>query len=118
MTRAGTSGAAHQSQHRVRDDRVAQLFERRRAPKIAPCRFTAASVDVVGPAGAIAARALLREGRLRAAVSGGQPRRPPRLMIVSNKGVCDTAARELIDNVCGGTTCRCSACTTSTTPDS
>jgi hypothetical protein len=73
-----------------------------REPRIIPAVFADASVEVIGPAGGIA-------GVLFCEKEGFNPlfkvvnladRRD--LMIVSTKGVSNTAARRLIDDVCGG----------------
>jgi hypothetical protein len=73
-----------------------------RAPEIAPAAFAGAGVYVIGPAGGIAG-VLFREKEgfnpLFKAVNLANRRD---LMIVSTKGVSNTAARRLIDDVCGG----------------
>jgi hypothetical protein len=73
-----------------------------RAPEIVPAAFASATVDVIGPAGGIAAVLFCeKEGfnPLFKAVNLADRRD---LMIVSTKGVSNTAARRLIDDVCGG----------------
>jgi hypothetical protein len=80
---------------------VRSYLSKARAPKIAPAGFAAAGVDVVGPEGAIAAVLYCEKegfGPLFRAVNLADRYD---LMIVSNKGVSVTAARELIDDVCG-----------------
>jgi hypothetical protein len=74
-----------------------------KAPKIAPADFASASVDVVGPSGNIAAVLYCEKegfGPLFRAVNLADRYD---LMIVSSKGVSVTAARKLIDEVCGDT---------------
>lgn len=80
---------------------VRNYLSKAMAPKIAPAGFAAAGVDVVGPEGAIAAVLYCEKegfGPLFRAVNLADRYD---LMIVSNKGVSVTAARELIDDVCG-----------------
>jgi hypothetical protein len=70
------------------------------APKIAPADFASAGVDVIGPAGNIAAVLYCEKegfGPLFRAVNLADRYD---LMIVSSKGVSVTAARKLIDEVC------------------
>ena len=45
-------------------------------PEILPAAFAGANVDVIGPAGDLAASLVLRKGRVQPAVQGGEPRRP------------------------------------------
>lgn len=73
-----------------------------RAPEIVPAEFAAAAVDVIGPVGGIAGVLFCeKEGfdPLFKAVNLANRRD---LMIVSTKGVSNTSARQLIDEVCGG----------------
>jgi hypothetical protein len=73
-----------------------------RTPEIVPAAFARATVDVIGPAGGIAGVLFCeKEGfnPLFKAVNLADRRD---LMIVSTKGVSNTAARRLIDDVCGG----------------
>jgi hypothetical protein len=73
-----------------------------RSPEVVPAEFAGAGVDVLGPAGGIAGILFCeKEGfdPLFKAVNLANRRD---LMIVSTKGVSNTSARRLIDDVCGG----------------
>ena len=70
-----------------------------RAPEIVPAAFAGAGVDVIGPVGGIAGVLFCEKEGFNPLLSLADHRD---LMIVSTKGVSNTSARRLIDDVCGG----------------
>jgi hypothetical protein len=74
----------------------------KRRPGIVPADFSDANVEVIGPAGGFSAILYVEKegfGPLFKAVNLADRYD---LMIISNKGVSVTAARKLIDDICGG----------------
>jgi hypothetical protein len=72
-----------------------------RAPRITPAHFAGAGVDVIGPSGGIAAVLYCEKGGFDPLFRATDLANRYDLMIVSNRGVSVTAARRLIDDVCG-----------------
>ena len=87
-------------------------------PDILAATFAGASVDVIGPSGGIGAILFCEKEGFGPLFKAVNLANRYDLMIISSKGVSVTAARRLIDTICGETTCRCSPCTISTSPDS
>jgi hypothetical protein len=80
---------------------VGNYLHAMKEPSIVPADFSDASVDIIGPAGNLSAVLFCEKegfGPLFKAVNLGNRYD---LMIVSTKGVSVTAARQLIDNICG-----------------
>ena len=80
---------------------VGNYLDALKEPEIVPAEFADANVDIVGPSGNIAAAFFCEKegfGPLLKAVNLADRYD---LMIISTKGVSVTAARRLIDNVCG-----------------
>jgi hypothetical protein len=73
-----------------------------RAPEIVPAEFAAAAVDVIGPAGGIAGVLFCEKEGFDPLFKAVNLANRHDLMIVSTKGVSNTSARRLIDDVCGG----------------
>ena len=92
-------GAAHESAHRLRDDRGRQLSTRgRRSRTSLPADFADASVDVIGPSGSISAVLFCEKEGFNPLFKAVDLANRHDLMIVSTKGVSVTAARRLIDD--------------------
>ena len=53
---------------------VGNYLHAMKEPEIVPAEFTDASVDIIGPSGEHQRCVVLRKGRLRSAVQGGEPR--------------------------------------------
>ena len=70
-------------------------------PDIVPAEFADASVDIVGPSGNLAAVLFCEKEGFNPLFRAVNLANRYDLMIVSTKGVSVTAARQLIDNVCG-----------------
>ena len=70
-------------------------------PEIAPAEFADASVDIVGPSGNLAAVLFCEKEGFNPLFRAVNLANRYDLMIVSTKGVSVTAARRLIDNICG-----------------
>jgi hypothetical protein len=72
-----------------------------RAPRITPADFAGAGVDVIGPSGNIAGLVYSEKGGFDPLFRAVDLANRFDLMIVSNRGVSVTAARKLIDDICG-----------------
>ena len=72
-----------------------------REPDILPAAFAGANVDVIGPAGNLAAILFCEKEGFNPLFKAVNLANRYDLMIVSTKGVSVTAARRLIDEVCG-----------------
>jgi hypothetical protein len=72
-----------------------------KAPKIVPADFAGANVDVIGPVGNIAGILFCEKEGFNPLFRAVNLANRYDLMIVSTKGVSVTAARRLIDRVCG-----------------
>jgi hypothetical protein len=70
-------------------------------PDIVPADFTDASIDVIGPAGGFSAILYIEKEGFGPLFKAVNLANRYDLMIISNKGVSVTAARQLIDNICG-----------------
>jgi hypothetical protein len=70
-------------------------------PKIQPADFAGATVDVIGPRGAIAAVLFCEKEGFNPLFRAVNLAERYDLMIISTKGVSVTAARKLVDKVCG-----------------
>ncbi len=70
-------------------------------PDIVPADFAGASVDVIGPSGSLSAVLFCEKEGFGPLFKAVNLANRYDLMIVSTKGVSVTAARRLIDNVCG-----------------
>ena len=55
---------------------VRNYLDAAKEPDILPADFAGANVDVIGPSGNLSGNLVLRKGRLRPAVQGGEPRQP------------------------------------------
>jgi hypothetical protein len=71
-------------------------------PEIAESKFTAANVEIIGPSGNIAGVLYCEKEGFDPLFKDVDLANRFDLMIISNKGVSVTAARLLIDEVCGG----------------
>jgi hypothetical protein len=71
-------------------------------PDIVPADFAGASVDVIGPSGNISGILYCEKEGFGPLFKAVRLANRYDLMIISNKGVSVTAARRLIDEVCGG----------------
>ena len=102
MTRAGISksrtptGASAAGR-----SRSAIICTRSKEPDIVPADFADASVDVIGPSGNISAVLFCEKEGFGPLFKAVNLANRYDLMIVSTKGVSVTAARRLIDTVCG-----------------
>jgi hypothetical protein len=70
-------------------------------PGIAPAEFSGASVNVIGPSGGISAVLFCEKEGFNPLFKAVNLANRYDLMIISTKGVSVTAARQLIDNICG-----------------
>jgi len=70
-------------------------------PKIVPADFAAANVDVIGPSGSLSGILFCEKEGFNPLFRAVKLANRYDLMIVSTKGVSVTAARRLIDEVCG-----------------
>ena len=102
MTRAGISrsrtptGASAAGR-----SRSATTSARRRSRDIVPADFADASVDVIGPSGNLSGVLFCEKEGFNPLFRAVNLANRYDLMIVSTKGVSVTAARRLIDDVCG-----------------
>jgi Topoisomerase 6 subunit A/Spo11, Toprim domain len=70
-------------------------------PEITPADFAAASIDVIGPSGSIAGVLFCEKEGFNPLFRAVNLANRYDLMIISTKGVSVTAARRLIDEICG-----------------
>jgi hypothetical protein len=70
-------------------------------PSIVPAQFSDASVDVIGPDGGISGILFCEKEGFNPLFKAVNLANRYDLMIISTKGVSVTAARQLIDNICG-----------------
>ena len=80
---------------------VRNYLKAAKEPDILPAAFTCASVDVIGPTGGLAAILFCEKEGFGPLFKAVNLANRYDLMIVSSKGVSVTAARRLIDTVCG-----------------
>ena len=71
-------------------------------PRIVPPEFADAGVDIIGPAGGFGAILYVEKEGFDSLFKAVNLANRYDLMIISNKGVSVTAARKLIDEICGG----------------
>ena len=72
-------------------------------PSIVPPEFADAGVDIIGPAGGFGAILYVEKEGFDSLFKAVNLANRYDLMIISNKGLSVTAARKLIDEICGGT---------------
>jgi DNA topoisomerase VI subunit A len=70
-------------------------------PKIVPAAFSDANIDIIGPSGNLSAVLFCEKEGFRPLFKAVDLANRFDLMIISTKGVSVTAARQLIDNICG-----------------
>jgi hypothetical protein len=80
---------------------VGNYLHAMKAPEIIPAEFADASLDIVGPAGNLSAVLFCEKEGFNPLFRAVNLADRFDLMIISTKGVSVTAARQLIDNVCG-----------------
>ena len=71
-------------------------------PEIVPAEFSDASVDIIGPSGNLSGILFCEKEGFNPLFKAVNLANRHDLMIISTKGVSVTAARRLIDEVCGG----------------
>jgi hypothetical protein len=71
-------------------------------PDIVPAEFSDANIDIIGPAGNLSAVLFCEKEGFNPLFKAVNLANRYDLMIISTKGVSVTAARQLIDEVCGG----------------
>ncbi len=80
---------------------VGNYLKAAKEPDILPADFAGASIDVIGPSGSLSAVLFCEKEGFGPLFKAVNLANRYDLMIVSTKGVSVTAARRLIDNVCG-----------------
>jgi hypothetical protein len=80
---------------------VGNYLHAMKGPDIVPAEFSDANVDVIGPDGGISAVLFCEKEGFNPLFKAVNLANRYDLMIVSTKGVSVTAARQLIDNICG-----------------
>ena len=70
-------------------------------PDIVPAEFADANIDIIGPSGNLAAVLFCEKEGFNPLFKAVNLANRYDLMIISTKGVSVTAARQLIDNICG-----------------
>ena len=80
---------------------VGNYLSAAKAPGVVPADFAGASVDIIGPAGGLAGVLFCEKEGFNPLFKAVNLANRYDLMIVSTKGVSVTAARSLIDTVCG-----------------
>ena len=80
---------------------VGNYLARAKQPDIVPAEFAGANVDVIGPSGNISAVLFCEKEGFGPLFRAVDLANRYDLMIISTKGVSVTAARRLIDHVCG-----------------
>ncbi len=85
----------------MRDHRGRKLSAQAEGAGIVPAEFADANVDVVGPSGGYSAILFCEKEGFAPLFKAVNLADRYDLMIISTKGVSVTAARRLIDNVCG-----------------
>ena len=73
-----------------------------REPRIVPEAFSDANLDIIGPSGGISAVLFCEKEGFNPLFKPVNLANRYDLMIISTKGVSVTAARQLVDNICGG----------------
>ena len=80
---------------------VGNYLHAMKEPKIVPARFTDANINIIGPDGNLAAVLFCEKEGFNPLFGAVNLANRYDLMIISTKGVSVTAARQLIDNICG-----------------
>ena len=80
---------------------VGNYLHAMKEPKIVPARFTDANINIIGPDGNLAAVLFCEKEGFNPLFRAVKLATRYDLMIISNKGLSVTAARQLIDNICG-----------------
>jgi hypothetical protein len=73
-----------------------------KAPEVIEAEFSDANVDIIGPSGNIAAVVFIEKEGFGPLLKAVKLADRHDLMIISTKGVSVTAARQLVDEICGG----------------
>jgi hypothetical protein len=89
-----------------------------RDPQVDAAEFSDASIDIIGPSGNISGVLFCEKEGFNPLFKQVNLANRYDLMIISTKGVSVTAARRLIDDVCGDNGLPCLCCTISTSPGS
>jgi hypothetical protein len=80
---------------------VANYLHKVKEPEIVPAEFADANIDIIGPDGNLAAVLFCEKEGFNPLFRAVNLANRYDLMIISTKGVSVTAARQLIDNICG-----------------
>jgi hypothetical protein len=80
---------------------VGNYLHAMREPEIVPAEFADANIDIIGPAGNLSAVLFCEKEGFNPLFKVVNLANRYDLMIISTKGVSVTAARQLIDNICG-----------------
>jgi Topoisomerase 6 subunit A/Spo11, Toprim domain len=80
---------------------VGNYLHAMREPEIVPAEFADANIDIIGPAGNLSAVFFCEKEGFYPLFKAVNLANRYDLMIISTKGVSVTAARQLIDNICG-----------------
>jgi ribosomal protein L7/L12 len=80
---------------------VANYLRAMKTPEINPAEFSDANVDVIGPDGGISGVLYCEKEGFRPLFKAANLANRHDLLIISNKGLSVTAARQLIDTICG-----------------
>jgi hypothetical protein len=80
---------------------VGNYLHAMREPEIVPAEFADANIDIIGPAGNLSAVLFCEKEGFNPLFKAVNLANRYDLMIISTKGVSVTAARQLIDNICG-----------------
>ena len=81
---------------------VGNYLHKMQEPEIVPAEFADANIDIIGPSGNIAGVLFCEKEGFNPLFKAVNLANRYDLMIISTKGVSVTAARQLIDNICGG----------------
>jgi hypothetical protein len=80
---------------------VGNYLHAMREPEIVPAEFAGANIDIIGPSGNLSAVLFCEKEGFNPLFKAVNLANRYDLMIISTKGVSVTAARQLIDNICG-----------------
>ena len=80
---------------------VGNYLHAMKEPEIVPAEFADANVDIIGPSGNLSAVLFCEKEGFNPLFKAVNLANRYDLMIISTKGVSVTAARQLIDNICG-----------------
>ena len=80
---------------------VGNYLHKMQEPEIVPAEFADANIDIIGPSGNIAGVLFCEKEGFNPLFKAVNLANRYDLMIISTKGVSVTAARQLIDNICG-----------------